>query len=170
MFESASPRKAVEFAIKTEELGAEVYRRLATKFSDKPDVKQLFLTLAQDEERHAAQFRALRELVDESERRSYPEKYGEIRAVAVREFFSKRDGLMRAPETIETAVDALQRALDMEHASIQFYKEVEGVIGEHEALTAILDAEREHAASVSRVLLSVGKSMSASRDSVTHAS
>lgn len=169
MFESASPRKAVEFAIKTEELGAEVYRRLATKFSDKPDVKQLFLMLAQDEQSHAAQFRELRELV-ESERRSYPEKYGEIRAVAVREFFSKHDGLMRAPETIETAVDALQRALDMEHASIQFYKEVEGVIGEHEVLTAILDAEREHAASVSRVLLSVGKSVSASRDSVSHAS
>jgi len=169
MFGSASPRKAVEFAIKTEELGAEVYRRLASKFAEKPEVQRLFMTLAKDEERHAAQFRALRELVDERERRSYPEKYGEIRAVAVREFFSKHDGLMRAPESIGSVVDALQRALDMEHAAIQFYKEVEGVMGEHEALTAILDAEREHAASVSRVLLSVGKSISATLDSVTHA-
>lgn len=156
MFASATLRKAVELAVETETLGAEVYRRLATKFSDPPDVQQLFLTLAQDEDRHASQFRALREIVEERERQSSPAKHTEIRAVAVREFFSKHEALMGAPQTCTTAVDALQCALDMEHACVQFYKEVEGVLGEHQVLTSILDAEREHAASVSCVLLVVG--------------
>ena len=168
--ESLSPRKAVEVAVATEELGAEAYRRLAGKFADQPDVQRLFATLAQDEDKHAAQFSRLRTMVDQQERRSYAEKYGEIRAVVISEFFSKHDGLMRAPDEIETPVDALQRALDLEHATIQLYKEMEAVLGEHAVLTSILDAERLHAASVKAVMQTVGKSRAASLDTVTHAS
>lgn len=169
MFESISARKAVEFAVKTEEIGAEVYRRLARKFAHRPEIHRLFSTLAEDEARHAAEFSALRQFVDQSERRNYAEKYGEIRALVISEFFSKHDGLMRAPESIDSPEDVLQRALEMEHATIAFYKEIGDVLGNEEVVSTIIDAERSHAESIKAVMQTLGKSQSSSLETVTDA-
>lgn len=169
MFESISARKAVAIAVKTEELGAKVYRRLARKFADRHEIQQLFSTLAEDEARHAAQFSALYEYVDQNERRSYAEKYGEIRAIVISEFFSKRDGLMRVPESIDSPMDVLQRALEMEQATIAFYKEIGDVVGNLEVVVTILDAERSHAESIKAVMQTLGKTRLSSLDTVTDA-
>ena len=61
MTDAMTPRQAIEFAVKTEELGEKFYKQLALKFSDQPELKELFELLAKDEVMHAAQFRKLLE-------------------------------------------------------------------------------------------------------------
>jgi rubrerythrin len=61
MTERMTPRQAIEFAVKTEELDTKFYQQLALKFSDQPELKELFELLAKDEVVHEAQFRRLLE-------------------------------------------------------------------------------------------------------------
>ena len=42
MTEAMTPRQAIEFAVKTEELGTKFYQQLALKFSDQAELKELF--------------------------------------------------------------------------------------------------------------------------------
>ncbi|MHC4225652.1 MAG: ferritin family protein, partial [Planctomycetota bacterium] len=47
-----TPRQAIEFAVKTEELGQKFYQQLARKFSDQAELKEMFELLAKDEIMH----------------------------------------------------------------------------------------------------------------------
>ena len=46
MIEGLTLHQAVEFAIKTEELGQRVYRKLADRFADEREIAEIFATLA----------------------------------------------------------------------------------------------------------------------------
>ena len=65
MLEELTVRKAVEFAVKTEELGNIFYTRLAKKFSEDTEISEIFSTLAKDELAHRKQFNELLEKVPE---------------------------------------------------------------------------------------------------------
>jgi rubrerythrin len=146
-------REAVEFAITTEQLGARGYRRLARNLEKDKEAAELFLRLAQDEERHEAEFRALMDTVpDRDTERDYPETYGFLRAMSISEFFSPRAGLTRDVEEIQNRADALRRAIELEKATLGYYQALREVLGGSEALDGIIQAEREHLLSVSRML------------------
>jgi rubrerythrin len=49
----------VAFAVKTEELGAELYQELARKFAADVELRELFEQLGRDEVDHAQQIRAM---------------------------------------------------------------------------------------------------------------
>ncbi|MCG6964117.1 MAG: hypothetical protein LJE95_12705 [Acidobacteria bacterium] len=143
--EGSSLRQAVQFAITTEQIGAEAYRRFARKLGDQPEVAQVFAQLAEDEERHEAEFRAIMESVpDHDAVPGYAEKYGYLKAMSISEFFSPRAGLTRDAEDITTREDALFRGIELEKASIAYYQALREVLGASEALDAILAAERQH--------------------------
>lgn len=143
--EGTSLRKAVQFAITTEQVGARAYRRLARRLEKDEEIAELFLGLAEDEERHEAEFRALMETVpDRDVARDYPEKYGYLRAMSISEFFSPRSGLTRDVEEIRTREDALRRAIELEKATLGYYQALREVIGPSDALDGIIQAEREH--------------------------
>jgi rubrerythrin len=151
--EGPSLRQAVDFAITTEQLGARSYRRLARNLEKNNDVAKLFLRLAQDEERHEAEFRALMETVpDRDVERDYPETYGFLRAMSISEFFSPRSGLTRDVDEIQSRSDALRRAIELEKATLGYYQALREVMGGSEALDGIIQAEREHLLSVTRML------------------
>ena len=61
MLEELTVRKAVEFAVKTEEMGGRFYEKFARKFSDDPELKKTFELLARDEKAHENQFLKLLE-------------------------------------------------------------------------------------------------------------
>ena len=146
-------REAVEFAITTEQLGARGYRRLARNLEKDNEVAELFLRLAQDEERHEVEFRALMETVpDRNAERDYPETYGFLRAMSISEFFSPRSGLTRDVGEIQDRAGALRRAIELEKATLGYYQALREVLGGSEALDGIIQAEREHLLSVSRML------------------
>ena len=146
-------REAVEFAITTEQLGARGYRRLARNLEKDNEVAELFLRLAQDEERHEVEFRALMETVpDRNAERDYPETYGFLRAMSISEFFSPRSGMTRDVGEIQDRAGALRRAIELEKATLGYYQALREVLGGSEALDGIIQAEREHLLSVSRML------------------
>jgi len=151
--EITSLREAVDFAITTEQLGAKSYRRLARNLKDDNEIAELFLQLAQDEERHEAEFQALRETVPDADvARDYPETYGFLRAMSISEFFSPRSGMTRAVDEITSPSDALRRAVELEKATLGYYQALQEILGDSEALDGILRAEREHLLSVTRRL------------------
>ena len=59
MLEELTLRKALEFAVTTEELGAKFYERMASKFSGDPDVAGIFAQLGRDEQVHRVEFRKM---------------------------------------------------------------------------------------------------------------
>ncbi len=143
--QGTSLRKAVQFAITTEQVGARAYRRLARNLESDEEIAELFRDLAEDEERHAAEFRALMETVpDRDAARDYPEKYGYLRAMSISEFFSPRSGLTRDVEQIRTRNDALRRAIELEKATLGYYQALRDIMGPSDALDGIIRAEREH--------------------------
>ena len=151
--EGPNLRQAVEFAITTEQLGVRSYRRLARNLENDDDAAELFLRLAQDEERHEAEFRRLMETVPLSDAdREYPETYGFLRAMSISEFFSPTSGLTRDVEEIQSRAEALRRAIELEKATLGYYQALREVLGESEALDGIIQAEREHLLTVTQML------------------
>lgn len=151
--EIASLREALDFAITTEQLGARTYRRLARNLQEDSEIAELFLKLAQDEERHEAEFQSLRETVPDLDvARDYPETYGFLKAMSISEFFSPRSGLTRDVDQITSPSDALRRAVELEKATLGYYQALQEILGSSAPLDGIIKAEREHLLSVTQRL------------------
>ena len=147
----------MEFAVATEELGAKVYSRLATKFSSSQDIAQIFTRLAEDEQIHKEQFSELlkKAPADEKISRS-PEKQNYVKAMSLSEFFSNNRSPFQDMEKIQSRNDALQNALGFEKATLGFYRAVEDVLGANELLSRVIEAERTHIIVLMKALLVEG--------------
>jgi rubrerythrin len=158
MLEDLTVRKAVEFAITVEELGEKNYQRLAKKFSDDKVLVELFEGLAADENTHRIQFTKLlkdAEKVDE-DNMDYERKQV-LRAMSISEFFSKKHGPFKDAATFETGADALQAAFGLEKALVGFYIAMRDVLGENTVLEEIINAEKQHAVAVMKLMMSDAK-------------
>jgi rubrerythrin len=156
MFEALTLRKAVELAITTEQLGADYYSRMERKFSDRPELKELFAQLVKDEKTHEAQFKAIVKHVpdDKPEEQQY-ELYQFLRATAISEFFNK--DYFKHTDDIKSSDDALGRALAFEKATLQFYQAIKDILGDNRDLLNIIDTERSHVVALMRIIVADGK-------------
>jgi rubrerythrin len=150
MIDELTPRRAVEFAIKTEQLGAKIYGKMAKKFSDNDEIKELFETLAQDEVTHEKQFIAL---LDELEQPDGPVPYEQdqyLRAMSISDIFY---GLHKGFDQVETREDALGRALQLEKNTILYYQAMRDILGDNDSIEAIIKIEKQHAIRIARQLI-----------------
>ena len=144
----------MEFAVATEELGAKVYSRLATKFSSSKEIAQIFTRLAEDEQIHKQQFsELLKKAPADKGISSSPEKHEYVKAMSLSEFFSHNRGPFQDMEKIQNRNDALQNALDFEKATLGFYMALEHVLGTNELLNQVIEAERNHIIVLMKALL-----------------
>ncbi|MBW2459657.1 MAG: ferritin-like domain-containing protein, partial [Deltaproteobacteria bacterium] len=134
------------------------YRRLAKKFSDDAKIAELFKGLAADEDVHRKQFTKLldaAEKVDEDnmdyERKQY------LRAMSISEFFSKNHGPFKDAAQFETGADALQAAFGLEKSLVAFYSAMRDVLGENPILEEIIQAEKQHAVAVMKLMMTDAK-------------
>jgi rubrerythrin len=155
VLEDLTIAKAVDFAIKTEETGAKVYSKLANRFADNQELKELFELLAKEEVAHQRTFEKLRERLPEEPVSGGPEQMQYLRAMSISEFFAG-EGLF-SKEQVETREDALHRAFNLEKATLQFYQAMRDVIGENEVLEAVIQAEKSHVVSIMRYLITDAK-------------
>ena len=132
--EELTLRRAVEFAITTEQLGGKLYERLSKKFADDEELSKIFKQLSEDEETHEKQFQALLSRV-------------------ISLFFLSRVGICRDLGSIETREDALQRAFELEQASLGFYQTLREILGEEPVLDSIINVEKQHLLAVMKVLM-----------------
>ena len=155
--EDITLRKAVEFAISVEQMGNEIYDRLARRFKDDEEISKVFSVLAKDELLHEKQLKTLLETVPREEPQGYAEKWGYLRAMSLSEFFTSREGLTRSLEDVKTRQDALQRAFELERSALGYYQALKEVLGENEVLDSIIKMEREHMVSVMRYMVTGAK-------------
>jgi len=145
MLTDPTPRKAVEFAVQTEEAGAIFYRKMARRLSDDREIHDLFMKIAEDEDNHKAQFEALMEKVpEEFAFKSQRERLAVLRTTSMSEFFLGEDGIFRDLDSIKTVKDAIKRALRLEKDTLGYYQAIRDLIGENSTVDAMIQAERNH--------------------------
>jgi len=154
MSSSLTPERCVAFAIETEELGARMYRDLATRFASDPELCELFQGLSADEVEHEARFRALRDRLAPGERgRSLPDDDAEyLRAMSMAEVFDT-EALAKRVDGIRTRDDALERALHLEKATLAYYQALREALGPNEALDTLIAVERKHVVKVMQLMI-----------------
>jgi rubrerythrin len=159
MIENVTPAKCVEFAIKTEEIGAELYHQLAEKFPSDRELTELFRELGREEVHHAEQFRALRDRFARSHEGQAisADQANYIRAMSMSDIFSGPKGLAMAVDGIRTRDDALERSLHLEKATLAYYQAVREALGADEVLDALIAVERRHVLMVMQLLVTGAK-------------
>lgn len=156
--EKLTLRKCIEFAITAEELGSKFYTRMALKFKDEPEVKELFEQLNRDEQVHHAQFSKLLDSVPDTDEGKVDYEGGQyLRAMAISEFFSTKRGPFHDVDQVKSAADALTHTLNFEKAALAFYQAVRDVLGSSEQLEEIIAAERQHVTQVMKLLTTDAK-------------
>jgi rubrerythrin len=168
MLEDLTLKGCIEFAITTEEFGAENYSRLAEKFGETPDISELFARLSKDELVHKKQFsELLRQIPEDAGRDASGESNDYLKAMSHSIFFSQYHGPFRDVQKIQGRNDALQKALEFEKATLGFYKAVEDVQGGSDPLSSIIAAERSHIAAIMKALLVEGSKFRSLQDNWT---
>jgi rubrerythrin len=154
VLEELTTRKAVEFAVATEELGVIFYTKLANKFSADEEIRDLFSSFAADEKAHGAQFKKLLGQVPPDPKVSnLEERLAFLKIMSRSEFFMGAEGLYRQIDQIETREDALQRSFRLEKDALGYYQAMRDVLGEDEILMAIIAAERRHVFKIMEYLI-----------------
>jgi rubrerythrin len=157
MNDAMTPRKAIEFAVKTEELGTKFYQQLAQKFSDDPELRELFELLGKDEVMHEHLFRKLLEQTPPDEGVSTGPEFQYLRAMSLSHFFMGHDGLKRKSKEIESKSDALALAFQLEKDTLHFYIAMREVLGESDALNGVIEAEKAHLTKVLQYIITDSK-------------
>jgi len=154
MLEDISLKSCLEFAVAAEELGAKFYNHLASKFSAKQEVANLFELLGKDEQVHKQQFAELLAHVSPEEGElSAPEKSQYVRAMAISEFFSSYEGPFVDVDKITSRDDALEKAFAFEKATLGFYQAVQDVLGKTPTLTQVIEVEKSHVTRLMKVMI-----------------
>jgi rubrerythrin len=158
MLEELTLRKAVEFAVTTEQLGNKFYNKMAKKFADDAQVSEIFAMLAKDELVHEKQFQNLLNKVPKDEGvSSQDDRWAHLKIMSMSEFFMGQSGVFRKLEEIETKEDALQRAFGLEKDTLGYYRAMEDILGKDEILTSIIEAEKKHLAKVMEYMITGAK-------------
>jgi rubrerythrin len=159
MIENVTAAKCLEFAMKTEEIGAELYQALAKKFASERELTELFEGLARDEVQHGELVRALYERVIPRVRdQAVPaEQQDYLRAMAMSEFFSGDRSLAKDVDGIKSREDALERTLGLEKATLAFYQAVRDVVGADDVIDSLIAVEKRHVVKVMQLLITGAK-------------
>jgi rubrerythrin len=154
MLEDINLRTCLEFAVKTEETGAQFYGRLSKRFSATAEVADTFAQLGRDEVVHQNQFsKLLSSLPQEAGVTWAPEKSEYVKAMSISEFFSRTRGPFARVDEIESRDDALEAAFGLEKATLGFYEAVQDQLGDNEELAEIIEAEKGHVVALMKVMM-----------------
>ena len=157
MTDAMTPRKAIEFAVKTEELGAKFYKQLAARFSDQAELKEMFELLARDEVVHGSQFRTLLEKTPPDEGVSTGPEFQYLHAMSLSQFFMGEKGLKKKCSEIKDKNDAMSIAFELEKATLHYYQAMREVLGENDILEAVIKAEKAHLMKVMQYIVTDAK-------------
>ena len=158
MLEELTLRKAVEFAVMTEQLGNKFYNKMAKKFADDAEISEIFTLLAKDELIHEKQFQNLLNKVPKDEGvSSQDDRWAHLKIMSMSEFFMGQSGVFKKLDEIESKEDALQRAFGLEKDTLGYYRAMEDILGKDDTLTSIIEAEKKHLAKVMEYMITGAK-------------
>jgi rubrerythrin len=157
MLKDLSLKGAVEFAIKTEEVGQKIYQKLAKRFEDNEELHEIFSVLARDEEMHRKQFENLLDKVPEDKAKMGAERFQYLRAMSISAFYRGDGRLSSAVDDIDSREDALERALRLEKDTLHYYQAMKEVLGDNEVLDEIIEVEKSHVQTIVKYLVTEAK-------------
>ncbi|MFH2005739.1 MAG: ferritin family protein [bacterium] len=137
-------RKSLELAVEAEKAGARFYERLSRRYAHRPELAEVFLTLAADELEHEAKYREILEETPDTEP-IVAHQYGRseyLRAIAISEFYRGDD--LKHIEGLTSISDVLQVAISLEQSNIAYYQGLRDEIGAHDALQQLIEEEKQH--------------------------
>ena len=149
----------VEFAVKVEEMGAELYKNLSQKFCADRELAELFAGLGRDEVQHRELFRALhdRALSRPTERKIPVELAQHVRSTSMSDVFSGLRGLHHSADSIKSRDDALERAFKFEKATLGFFQSMQEVFEGDQVLASLVAMEKSHVAKVMELMVTGAK-------------
>jgi len=152
--EEITLKKCIEFAVATEDNGARFYNIMASKFADNPEISDLLKSMSRDEVLHKQKFSELLSQVPEDTGVSNtPEKRDYLRAMSISEFFSHHQGPFKDADKIVSRDDALEKAFNLEKATLGFYQAVQDTLGKNPTLTEVIETEKSHITRLMKVLV-----------------
>ena len=140
-----NPRRAVQLAVRIEEMGSELYRGLATRWESSPNLRGLFASLATDEVAHRERFRAL--LATAGGSREDPGALLDeecLMAIASTSFFSEESGALGEIARLTTEEQVLDKVFQFEKVTLLYYRGLRDVLGASPTLDAIIAEEKQH--------------------------
>jgi rubrerythrin len=144
--------------------GAKFYRHAADLFADKPEVKELFTTLAVMEDDHEKTFAEMRsQLSDALAMVTVHDPHGEsdvyLEAMAGGHVFSVSEDPTAVLKELKTVKDVLKNAISRERDSVVFYSGMKGFVPEQlgrDKIDPIILEELNHIAILSKKLVTEG--------------
>jgi len=144
-----SGKEVLEMAVKIEENGLKFYNE-AGRATNSRELKELFETLADEEESHIETFNELRKLAGDTGNEGFDpylqEAVDYLRALADTEVFTNSELGAQLAEKVTGEADALDYAIDMEKDSLLFYYELQKMIREkdRDVLEQLIEQEKDH--------------------------
>jgi len=139
--------EVLQFAIKIEENGEEFYRNMAVKI-DKDSIKNTFNFLADEEVKHREIFKEMISRVENYRpAESFPGEYFQyLRSYADEHIFTKAKTMKLKMEEINSALEAIRFAIEMELDSVHYYTEAKSLIpdSQRKTIDKIIEEERRH--------------------------
>lgn len=140
------PSEVVQIAVRIEENGERFYRKMAAKFDD-PEVKELFLFLADEEIGHKDFYNNLfKQIKTFDPPTEYAVEYYEfIQSYADEVMFNKEE-FDNNISKIDNVISALNFAIDSELKAILYFSEMKMMVlkEKREFLENIIEEERSH--------------------------
>jgi rubrerythrin len=156
MIEKLTPEACVDFAIRTEEIGAQMYKDLAARFRSDPELRDLFAALADDELEHRDRFGSLRSRVAAEGKPLSREEGDYLLAMSMSEVFDIEE-LAKPVDAVHSREDALERALHLEKSTLAYYQALREVLGPSEVLDTLVAVEKKHVVKVMQLMLTGAK-------------
>jgi rubrerythrin len=148
------PNEVFQIAVRIEENGERFYRQMAEKLDDEPEVRRLFLYLADEEIKHRDYYRELLESVGEVEpEEAYPGEYFDYLNSYANGIIFSQEAFEKKIAEIETLEGALDFAIGAEWDAIHFYQEMQGLVSKsrRSQLEEIIAEERRHFVKLSKI-------------------
>jgi rubrerythrin len=146
MLQPLSPRNCLAFALEVERAGALFYARMATRFEAHAPLRELLVSLAQDERQHEDLFSRLSAAASPAGD-SDPVASSHLKVLALSRFFVGPNAALANLESISSVHQVLRIALDFERNTLESFVAMRDVLGEHvnlDALDRLIEAERMH--------------------------
>ncbi|MBI5537290.1 MAG: hypothetical protein HY898_31500 [Deltaproteobacteria bacterium] len=146
MQQPMSPKDCMAFALEVERAGALFYARMATRFEGHAPLRELLVSLAEDERLHEDMFARLfaaASTVGNSE----PPDSSRFKALALHRFFVGPEAPLANLDEIRSVPQMLRIALEFERDTLESFEAMRQVLGDHvnlDAIDRLIEAERLH--------------------------
>ncbi len=155
--EKFSVGEIIEQAIQTEKLGYKFYTVMAEKFKESEELKNLFETLAVNEQQHEKKFSEIKSKSGSEIPDNWEEVAQYLRAIIESEFFLDEEKSLLPLEHVKSTAEAVNFAIGFEKETLLYFHSLRDIVTEKEIVNEIIEEEKSHIRSLSDFRKTISK-------------